>query len=260
MTQPTTLVVPTLGRPSLAVLMRALAQQTEPVRSPIVLVDDRPSETNGQLHTVDHPDLDVRLLRTGGRGPAAARNRGWRHARTPWVSFLDDDVVPDPDWYAALLEDLVDADEQGATGSQGRVHVPLPTDRRPTDWERGTHGLETARWITADMSFRRRGLVAVGGFDERFPRAFREDADLALRLGAEHGSVLDGRRRITHPVRPADDWASVRQQAGNADDELMRVLHGPDWHVRAGAPVGRWTRHAAISAAGSVALAATAAR
>jgi HAD superfamily hydrolase (TIGR01662 family) len=57
-------------------------------------------------------------------------------------------------------------------------------------------------------------------------------------------------------VRPADDWASLRQQAGNADDALMRALHGPEWHRRAEAPVGRLPRHLAITAAGAVGLAA----
>jgi len=56
-------------------------------------------------------------------------------------------------------------------------------------------------------------ILVVGG---ESPEA-AADADLALRLGAEHGSVLAGRRRITHPVRPADDWASLRQQAGNGE-------------------------------------------
>lgn len=260
MTADTTLVVPTLGRPSLTVLLRALAEQDEPVTARVLLVDDRPGRVERQLRVdellpEDH-GLDVGVVRAGGGGPARARNLGWRRARTPWVSFVDDDVVPDPTWWARLRTDLATADEAGAVGSQGRVTVPLPVDRRPTDWERGTHGLETARWITADMSFRRRALASVGGFDERFPRAFREDADLALRLGAEHGSVVEGTRRVLHPVRPADDWASLRQQAGNADDELMRVLHGPDWHERAAAPVGRRDRHAAITASALVAVAA----
>ncbi|WP_445256464.1 glycosyltransferase family 2 protein [Nocardioides aurantiacus] len=258
---PTTLVVPTLGRPSLVALGRALAGQGVPVTAPVVLVDDRPAGHDGEdLHALlaaalgpDH-GLDLQVVRSGGGGPARARNLGWRRARTPWVSFLDDDVVPDPDWYAALLADLREAGTSDAVGVTGRVTVPLPADRAPTDWERGTAGLETARWITADLSYRRDRLAAVGGFDERFPRAFREDADLALRLGAEHGGIVAGTRHITHPVRPADDWASLRQQAGNADDLLMRALHGRDWHRRAEAAVGRRPRHLLVTAAAATAV------
>ena len=47
-----------------------------------------------------------------------------------------------------------------------------------------------------------------------------------------------GERWITHPVRPVDRWVSVRVQAGNADDVLMRRLHGPDWRRRADAAAG----------------------
>jgi len=262
----TTVVVPTVGRPSLLTLCLALATQSRPLDAPVVLVDDRPGADtrapgDGLLDGLDRQlaerlggphGLRLRVVRSGGGGPARARNIGWRHARSTWVSFLDDDVVPDPDWYELLASDLLLAGQ--AVGSTGRVRVPLPRDRRPTDWERGTAGLETSAWITADLTYRRDRLSAVGGFDERFPRAFREDADLALRLGADHGTVVAGARAITHPVRPADDWASLRQQAGNADDRLMRRLHGRGWHDRAAAPPGRFGRHVATTAAAGLAV------
>lgn len=248
----TTVVVPTVGRPSLSVLLEALATGSVPCSAPVVVVDDRP--TGPDLHVPEHLLPGLRVLRSGGGGPARARNLGWRHARTPWVSFLDDDVVPDEDWYADLLADLAAAGASVA-GVQGHVRVPLPEDRRPTDWERTTAGLADALWITADLTYRRAALAAVGGFDERFPRAFREDADLGLRVVAGHGQIVRGRRRVTHPVRPADDWVSLRQQAGNADDFLMHAVHGPDWRRRACAPRGRRRRHAVVTAAAAVAVA-----
>ena len=123
---------------------------------------------------------------------------------------------------------------------QGRSGVPLPVDRRPTDWERGTAGLAAARWITADMAYRRAALEAVGGFDERFPRAFREDADLALRVARRRLDAGPGRpvRRRTRCGRPTAG-SRVRAQAGNADDVLMSRLHGRGWWARAQAPRGR---------------------
>ncbi len=250
----TSIVVPTIGRPSLRVLIEALAAGTEPVTGPVIVVDDRLRGEDLEPDLADVGLVGLRVVRSGGGGPARARNLGWRHATTPWVTFLDDDVVTDPDWHERLLEDLDGAGPHVA-GSQGRVHVPLPADRRPTDWERTTAGLADATWITADMSYRRAALAAVGGFDERFPRAFREDADLGLRISARHGEITRGRRSIIHPVRPADDWVSVRQQAGNADDFLMRALHGPDWRTRAKAPRGRRRRHVAVTVAGLVAAA-----
>ncbi|WP_222262251.1 HAD-IIIA family hydrolase [Modestobacter marinus] len=246
-----TVVVPTIGRPSLDVLLDALAGGSGPRPAEIVLVDDRPGGAPLQAERAGLPP--VRVVRTGGQGPAAARNLGWRTARTDWVAFLDDDVVPDPDWYERLAADLAGLPADVA-GTQGRVRVPLPGHRRPTDWERGTAGLATSSWITADLAYRRAVLAAVGGFDERFPRAFREDSDLALRVMDTGSRLTRGDRWITHPVRPTDRWVSVRVQAGNADDVLMRRLHGPSWRQRADATVGRRPRHLAVTAAALAAL------
>jgi HAD superfamily hydrolase (TIGR01662 family) len=252
-----TVVVPTIGRPSLDVLLDALAAGVGPRPAELVLVDDRPA---GEPLRPDRPGLPpVRVVRTGGGGPARARNLGWRTARTEWIAFLDDDVVPDPDWYERLAADLAELPADVA-GSQGRVRVPLPDHRRPTDWERGTAGLATSSWITADLAYRRAALAAVGGFDERFPRAFREDSDLALRVMDTGARLVRGQRWITHPVRPVDRWVSVRVQAGNADDVLMRRLHGPTWRQRADAAVGRRPRHLAVTAAALAAVGLTAAR
>ncbi|MEY9484531.1 hypothetical protein RKD26_000325 [Streptomyces calvus] len=245
-------VVPTLGRPSLGVCLRALAEAEGPGPARVVVVDDRPGPAGVALTAAVPPSLRSRTLVVpgGGRGPAAARNTGWRAAGdVPWVVFLDDDVVPGPTWADDLALDLAGATVATA-GITARIEVPLPAGRRPTDWERNTAGLAGARWITADMAYRRRVLEAVGGFDERFRRAFREDADLALRVLDAGWTLSAGRRTTRHPVRPAGRWVSVRLQAGNADDVLMTRLHGRDWWQRAEAPRGRLRRHLAVTAAG----------
>jgi HAD superfamily hydrolase (TIGR01662 family) len=250
-------VVPTIGRPSLDVLLDALAAAPGPRPAELILVDDRPDGPPLRPGRAGQPP--VRVVRTGGGGPARARNLGWRTARTEWIAFLDDDVVPDPDWYERLEEDLADLAPDVA-GSLGRARVPGPPDRRPTDWERGTAGLATSSWITADLAYRRAALAAVGGFDERFARAFREDSDLALRIMDTGARLVRGQRWITHPVRPVDRWVSVRVQAGNADDVLMRRLHGPDWRRRADAALGRRPQHVAGTAAALAAVGLAVAR
>ena len=230
-------VVPTVGRPSLHAALTPLLGRVD-----VVVVDDRPSGADLEL-----PD-GVRVLRSWGAGPAAARNTGWRATRAPWVAFLDDDVVPPADWVDRLRRDLASCDaDVGA--SQGRLRVPLPRDRRPTDWERSTAGLETAVWATADLAYRRAALEQVGGFDERFPRAYREDADLGLRVTGACWRIVRGDRRVDHPVRPAPWRQSLRSQRGNADDVLMRALHGRHWRERACVPPGRRPWHLATTAA-----------
>ena len=250
------IVIPTIGRPSLRVLLDSLlrsARATGGALPPLVVVDDRSDPS-----PLDLPSLpvDVSVLASHGSGPAAARNVGWRAADVDWVVFLDDDVVVSEPWLTDVLRDLR---QQPPTvgGVQGRISVPLPADRRPTDWERGTAGLETSKWITADMAYRTDVLRRVGGFDEGFPRAFREDADLALRVLDAGFTLVPGERRTQHPVRPAGWWASLHQQRGNADDVRMDRVHGRGWRQRAEAPLGRRPLHlltTAFAAAVPVAL------
>lgn len=247
-----TVVLPTVGRPSLRDVLTDVLGQDGPAPARIVLVDDRPLDRTEPLD-VPAGDVPVDVLRSGGRGPAAARNVGWRAATTEWVAFLDDDVRLPPDWAGRLAADLAAArPDAGAT--QGRITVPLPRDRRPTDWERNTAGLETALWATADMAYRRVALAEVHGFDERFPRAYREDADLALRVTQAGWRLVRGSREILHPVRPADDAVSLRMQAGAASDALMRALHGPGWREIGGTGRGRFRWHVATVAAGGAAV------
>jgi histidinol-phosphate phosphatase family protein len=240
------LVVPTIGRPSLAALLSALARARGPRPGRIILVDDRRAAAGplpcGELDA----DLASRITVVRGRaaGPAAARNDGWRASAADWIAFVDDDVVVGETWLADLEADLasVPADVAAVTGC---VAVPLPSGRPPTDWERNVAQLATAQWITADCAYRRADLVACGGFDERFRRAYREDSDLALRVTARGRRIVRGSRRVTHPVRPAQWWISVKLQAGNADDVLMDALHGRGWRARAGAARGAFPFHVA---------------
>ncbi|GAA3779853.1 glycosyltransferase family 2 protein [Streptomyces phyllanthi] len=259
---PYAVVIPTLVRDTLADCLAALAAATGPAPAEIVVVDDRLEDGPGPL---EHPlsvlgDLRDRttVVRGGGHGPAAARNAGLWRVASPWVVFLDDDVQVGPHWCEQLAEDLGEASPDTA-GVQGVITVPLPQDRRPTDWERRTAARARARWITADMAYRTDVLKQVGGFDERFRRAHREDTDLALRVLDAGWRVRRGRRTTRHPVRPTGRWVSVRAQCGNADDALMLRLHGPGWWARAAAPRGRVRRHLAITALGVAACALTAA-
>ncbi|UWZ34052.1 glycosyltransferase [Dactylosporangium roseum] len=245
------IVVPTLGRPSLRALLAALGDAPSTVE--IMVVDDRPD----RAVALPVPPA-VKVLTGRAAGPAAARNIGWRAARHEWVAFLDDDVLPSATWYADLLADLGPA-PRGVGGVQGRVRVPLPPGR-PTDWERVTAGLADGAWLTADMAYRRAALDAAGGFDERFPRAFREDAELAYRVRLAGWRLERGRRTVTHPARRESMWVSVRTQRGNADDALLRRLYGPGWRTLLEVPRGRRRRHALVAAAGALTAVALAGR
>ena len=248
-------VIPSAGRASLRALVDGLLAGGA---DRVIVVDDRHDDSGGPIVETSAPAVEV--VRGDTRGPAAARNSGWRAAPrdVEWIAFLDDDVAPPAGWFAALRTDL-EALAGDVAASQGTIRVPLAAGRAATDWERNVAGLEDARWATADMAYRRAVLEAVGGFDERFPRAYREDADLGLRVVESGWRIVRGDRWVEHPVREADFWVSVRLQRGNADDALMRALHGPRWCERAAAPRGRFALHALTAASGTVAASGMAA-
>lgn len=269
MTTGISVVIPTVGRATVSMLLNAL-QSAEPCPLPVevLVVDDRPAgadpldvpvgeDVRGRF--VRSRVVPSRVIRGRSAGPAAARNDGWRAARYGWVAFLDDDVLPDADWFVRLAADIEAAGPE-IGGVQGRLRVPRPAGRRPTDWERVTAALADGAWITADMAYRREALAAAGGFDERLPRAFREDAELAFRVLRAGWSLTCGTRTVTHEVRPESRWISIRSQRGNADDALLRRLYGTRWRDRLGIPPGRRPRHAVITVAGAIAIGALAAR
>ncbi|HNM85523.1 MAG: glycosyltransferase [Mycobacterium sp.] len=218
-----TIVIPTIGRKSLRAVFIALAAGDGPMPTEIIVVDDRTESVPLQPFS---EGLRTRTLRSGGRGPAAARNRGWRAARSRWVCFLDDDVIPYPTWARDLVRDLRQAETAGAAGSRGRLLVPDTGDGPPSGLR-----LASARGTTADMAYRRDVLVEVGGFDERFPRAYREDSDLAARIVAAGHRICQGRRVCVRPTAPTTWFSGVRSQIGNRDDTIIDdvpYLNDPD--------------------------------
>jgi GT2 family glycosyltransferase len=234
------IVVPTHNRPELlARLLDALAKQEfEPSSFEVLICDDAASDATRQQ--VESFASDARptaryLPNTGRRGPAAARNLGWRSARGAVIAFTDDDTVPDPGWLAAGLAAL---DEHDADAATGRVVVPIPDP--PTDYERNVAGLATAEFVTANCFVRRSALERVGGFDERFARAWREDSDLHFALlRSGHKIIHAPDAVVVHPVRPAPWGVSLRQQRNTLFEPLLykkypdlyraRIRRSPPW-------------------------------
>ncbi len=166
----------------------------------------------------EHPSLHVRYLRAEERrGPAAARNLGWRAGFGVFVAFTDDDCVPDPHWLRAGTAALL----CGADAVSGRIVVPLPP--RPTDYERSAAGLESADFVTANAFVRRAALEQVGGFDETYRLAWREDSDLHFQLLSHRKTVTRSElATVVHPVRRAAWGVSLRQEHKHRFDALLQ--------------------------------------
>jgi glycosyltransferase involved in cell wall biosynthesis len=240
-------VIATCRRPDLLCrcLAAVFAQRMPPGAFEVIVVDD--GHTADTLAAVEafrasHEGPVLRFIRPKrGRGPAVARNAGWRAAYGKVIAFTDDDTVPHPDWLANGERALL----PGMAALCGRVSVPpLRPGRtraeRPTDHELMTRGLESAEFVTANAFVRRSALLTIGGFDERFQRAWREDSDLQFRLMRDAGPV--GRSVdavVLHPVRPERWGVCLRQQKNVFFDALLykkhprlyreRILPSPPW-------------------------------
>lgn len=220
-------VVPTCGR--IELLERCLAalegQDIPHEMYDVLVVDDSADASVAAVveRFAREATMTVRCVRAGPlAGPAHARNIGWRAARGGIIAFTDDDCIPSPRWLRAGLSAMVASGR--VDGVHGRISVPLPDD--PTDYERDAAGLEHSEFATANCFYTRHALAEVGGFDERFTAAWREDSDLFLAL-LEKGRRLTFARDalVVHPVRPAEWGASIRQQRKSMFNALLYRKH-----------------------------------
>jgi len=222
-------VIPTFRRVGLLsrCLDALLVQTLPPERYEIVVVDDgRTADTREAVEAcasraAARGTTVIYLQSTpGSRGPAAARNRGWLFARGRIIAFTDDDTIPAANWLAEGLRAL----DSGADAACGRVRVPVPP--KPTDYERNVSHLETALFVTANCFIRRRTLLDIGGFDERFKRAWREDSDIHFKLLERGATVARAPAAVViHPVRPARWGVSVALHSNLVFDALLYKKH-----------------------------------
>ncbi len=241
-------VIPTVGRPSLrpaagrARARRGRRRRGRRGRRPAAA---RPCRSTCRSGT-------AQVVPGRARGPAAARNAGWRAAGRRGSRSWTTTCCP-----ARLARRAGRGPRRPAgrdvAGSQGRIGCRCrPTGGRPTGsatspgCERGAGRPPT--WPTGA-----RRWCAVGGFDERFPRAYREDADLALRRARRRlATRAAARRRSLHPVRPAPagSSASDARPATPTTRCMRRAARPRAGGARAGAARGRLPRQLATSAAG----------
>jgi glycosyltransferase involved in cell wall biosynthesis len=97
-------VIPTIGRDCLRDCLAALGTASGPAPEQVVVVDDRPARSRPLEVDPGPLVLPLRIVTSGGAGPAAARNAGWQVTDTPWVASLDDDVQVSGDWRSRLAE------------------------------------------------------------------------------------------------------------------------------------------------------------
>lgn len=218
-------VIPTYKRPALLVrCLDAVLNQRMPNKNfeVIVVSDGNDQATRTALASRLTPALPaVRYYALPAKaGPAAARNLGWMSARGHLIVFTDDDCIPSDNWLSAMWAAFLNRGVGGAVALSGRTIVPV--GRHPTDYEKNISRLQTAEFITANCASTREALQHVGGFDERFRMAWREDSDLQFKFMMNGIPIyrVEG-AVVTHPVRKARWGVSIFEEKKGMFNALL---------------------------------------
>lgn len=166
------------------------------------------------------------------KGPAAARNAGWRKAQGELIVFTDDDCVPQPECLAQYRAAYAPCHHTPVAFS-GSIQVPLSGrpappghSGRPTDYEMNIVQLESARFVTANCACSRKALLLTNGLDEEFTMAWREDTALEFDLSEKKVPIIKVPGAIIqHPVRTASWGVSIREQKKSMFNALLYKKH-----------------------------------
>ncbi|GAB2559200.1 glycosyltransferase family 2 protein [Spirosoma areae] len=169
----------------------------------------------------DGGPLEVRYLsQPERRGPAAARNRGWRAARGRIIAFTDDDCLPEPNWLSSALICF----QRGAQVMSGQLRVLLPNN--PTPLDQTATILRRTDFISANCFCRKSTLERVRGFEEAFDTAWREDSDLQFKFiqaGIPIGKCPEA--VVVYPIRPYPWYGLLQDERKNSYDALLYKRH-----------------------------------
>ena len=214
----------------------------------VVVVDDASTDPGALKAACARPGITL-VHRTVRRGPAAARNDGWRASGAPFVAFVDANCEPEPNWLEGLLPHFADpqvaavaprvvalsgSDAPGWLAEYETVSSPLDLGPR----EAVVRARSPVAYVpTAALVVRRAALEDLGGFDETL--VVGEDVDFIWRLVAAGWTVrYEPRVTVRHPIRPNwPAWAKQRYRYGTSAAALAR-RHG---EAVAPAAVSPWT-------------------
>jgi glycosyltransferase involved in cell wall biosynthesis len=187
--------VPTRDRPSdLARLMRTLAGQHTESSFEVVVVDD--GSQPPLAREAFGSELELRIVRREGGGPASARNAGAAAARGSYLLFTDDDTEVASTWVDAACAFL--------DGHDGHVGVEGPVGTPPFDplYEHSLENDAPGAYWTCNIAYRRSAFEQLGGFLESFPDPHCEDLDLAYRAEALGPIGFAAAMSVVHHPRP----------------------------------------------------------
>ncbi len=190
--------------------LNSLVTQDFPIKQcEVIVCDDYSEEDLEPLIKMFRPHLPkLKLLRQQEhRGPAAARNMGFRSSIADIFVCVDSDIICHPQFLTELFKTL-EANSEWVSAEA--TLTPIGGSVSPL-WDAPVG--EGKAYLSSASAYRSEALRQAGGFDEIFP-FYCEDAELAARLLllGEYGYVPKSiayhpRRRVT--LRTHWNWRST---------------------------------------------------
>ena len=223
--------------------LRSLLAMNHPAFEVIVVDQSTDTTTAALVEEIANHDHRVRYVQSKRVGLSSGRNDGLAAARGEVIAFTDDDCVVDSDWLAGVELEMSDPHVAGVFGrvlpaEQGKrtgIDLAFKDSRqrveyagRAIPWHVG-HG--------ANMAFRRRDLLAAGGFDEVLgaggPIPSHEDGDITYRLLAHDRRVVFSPAPLVYH-RQWRDWDERKKTERNyglgAGGQFTKYARCGDWN------------------------------
>jgi len=223
-------VVPVLnGAATIGDMLNALLHQSgAPQQFEIIVVDN--GSTDSTCAIIEK--FAVTMLHEPKRGPAAARNRGLRHASGEIIVHLDADTLPTRSWLREIVAPFADPDVILVGGKTVPFRPDTPAERYVARVGLYNAEFDAARPIfpfvaSVNMATRRLAALAVGGFSEDMLTA--EDMDFCYRLLRQFPSriVYQSSAVLFHRNRSADT-ALCRQAWAYGEGAAQLYARYPD--------------------------------
>ena len=167
-----------------SVIEACLSQDYPKSSLEIIIVDDGSVDGSSEI-AKRYANHGLRYIYQENSGPAKARNSGWKASSGEIICFTDADCLPEREWVSKLVASYGSQEIGGVGGSYGIVNGDklLSACIHEEISERHLKMPEVVNYLGSfNLSYRRRVLEEVGGFDESFKHASGEDNDLSYRV------------------------------------------------------------------------------
>lgn len=175
----------------------------------LIVVDQSDQVDEATQALLSHHRARLTYVRRREKGLTSSRNAGLALCRGDIVVFVDDDVRLLPGFLRAHAAAYAHSDCRGATGPvyaraeaapENLARIRARLAEQPLD----ARAISSVGWVPGcNMSFRRRALLDIGGFDERY-EIHCDDADVSHRIKLAGGRlVFHARAALVHLESPS---------------------------------------------------------